>query len=281
MSHHQWNQKARDGRLLYAQAWQPEGEARSAVCLVHGLGEHSGRYGHVAAALNRAGHALLALDLRGHGRSSGRRGHIPSIEVVLDDIDLLLEEAAQRFPGRPRFLYGHSMGGLFVLYHALRRRPALAGVIATGSALRSPLEGQRAKVVLARLLSRLLPALTFPSGLNPATISRDPAVVQAYCNDPLVHDRISFRLAGELLRTSRWVMEHAAEFPLPLLLIHGGADRLTLPEGSREFAARVGGGCTLKVWEGLYHEVHNEPEQGEVLAYILAWVEERLKVEVR
>ncbi len=279
MTYYQWNWKSRDGWLLYAQGWQPEGEVRSVVCLVHGLGEHSGRYGHVAATLNRAGHALLALDLRGHGRSTGRRGHVPSLGAVLEDIDLLLEEAAGRFPGRPRFLYGHSMGALLVLDYALRRRPALSGVIATAAALRSPLEGQRVKVALARLLSRVFPALTFPSGLDPATISRDLAVVQAYRNDPLVHDRISFRLADELLRTSRWVMEHAAEFPLPLLLIHGGADRLTLPEGSREFAARAGKGCTLKVWEGLYHEVHNEPEQGEVLADILSWMEERLKVE--
>ncbi len=277
MSHPSWNWKSRDGWLLHAQAWQPEEEARSVVCLVHGLGEHSGRYSHVAAVLNRAGYALLALDLRGHGRSAGRRGHIPLLEVVLDDLDLLLEEAARRFPGRPRFLYGHSMGGLLVLYHTLRRRPPLAGVIATGSALRTPLEGQRLKVVLSRSLSRLLPALTLPSGLDPAAISRDPAVVQAYCSDPLVHDRISFRLASELLRASRWVMEHAAEFPLPLLLIHGGADCLTLPEGSREFAARAGRNCTLKIWEGLYHEVHNEPEQGEVLAYILSWMEEKLK----
>lgn len=277
MTHQQWNWKSRDGCLLYAQAWQPEGEARSAVCLVHGLGEHSGRYSHVADVLNRAGHALLAMDLRGHGRSTGRRGHAPSLEVMLDDIDLLLEEAARRFPGRPRFLYGHSMGGLLVLYYTLRRRPSIAGVIATGSALRSTLEGQAFKVVLVRLLSRLLPALTLASGLDPATISRDPAVVQAYRGDPLVHDRISFRLAGELLRASRWAMEHAAEFPLPLLLIHGGADRLTLPEGSREFSGRASRNCTLKIWEGLYHEVHNEPEQGEVLAYILSWMEERLR----
>lgn len=277
MTHQQWNWKSRDGWLLYAQAWQPEGETRSAVCLVHGLGEHSGRYSHVAAALNRAGYALMAMDLRGHGRSTGRRGHAPSLEVMLDDIDLLLEEAGRRFPGRPRFLYGHSMGGLLVLYYTLLRRPPLAGVIATGSALRTPLAEQKVKVTLARLLSRLLPALTLPSGLDPATISRDPAVVQAYRNDPLVHDRISFRLAGELLRASRWVMEHAAEFPLPLLLIHGGADRLTLPEGSREFADRAGRNCTLKIWEGLYHEVHNEPEQGEVLADILSWMEKRLR----
>ena len=278
MSHHQWNWKSRDGELLYAQAWQPEEEVRSVVCLVHGHGEHSGRYGHVAAALNRAGHALLALDLRGHGRSTGRRGHTPSLQALLEDLDLLLEQAARLFPGRPRFLYGHSMGGLLVLRYTLQRRPSLAGVIATASALRSTLENQRFKVALARLLSRLLPALALPSGLDPDTLSRDPAVVQAYRHDPLVHDRISFRLAGELLGASRWCMEHAADFPVPLLLIHGGADRLTLPEGSREFAARAPGNCTLKVWEGLYHEVHNEPEQGEVLADILSWMEERLSL---
>ena len=125
-----------DGLQLFAQAWQPDGESRAVVCLAHGLGEHSGRYSHVAAALNQAGYTLLGFDLRGHGHSEGQRGHAPTFDDMLDDITHLLEEAARRFPDSPRFLYGHSLGGTLVLNHALRRRSQVIGVIATGPSLR-------------------------------------------------------------------------------------------------------------------------------------------------
>lgn len=273
MDHTEFNWQTSDGLQLYAGEWRPAAEACAVVALVHGLGEHCGRYRHVAQALNEAGYALLSFDLRGHGRSEGPRGHTPSLTALLDDIGLLLQQAEARFPGRPCFLYGHSLGGLLVLNYVLRRRPALRGAIVTGPPLRTPLEEQGFKVTLARLMNRLLPGLTMPSGLPVAALSRDAAVVQAYVSDPLVHDRVSTRLAVELLSAGRWALAHAAEFPpVPLLIMHGGADRICLPDGSSEFAARVPGECTLKIWEGLYHEVHNEPEQREVLAFLIAWL---------
>ena len=273
MAHTEFNWKSRDGYILYAQEWQPEGQVRAVVCLVHGLGEHSGRYGHVAQALNGAGYALLSFDLRGHGRSEGPRGHTPSVESWMEDIAQLLEQAAERFPGRPRFLYGHSLGGLLVLNYVLRRRPALAGVIATGPALRSPLEGQTLKVAMARLLGRLAPTLTMASGLPVEALSHDSRVVQAYVSDPLVHDRATARLAVETFSAARWALEHAAEFPrVPLLVMHGGADRICLPEGSRDFAAHVPGERMLKIWEGSYHEIHNEPDQAAVLGFLIDWL---------
>ena len=134
MQHIEFTQQAPDGIQFYFQGWQPETPPKAVVCLVHGLGEHSGRYAHVAAALNDAGYALLGFDLRGHGKSGGPRGHTPSYETLMDDIGRLLAEAAHRYPGRPQFLYGHSLGGNLVLNYALRRKPGIGGVVATSPA---------------------------------------------------------------------------------------------------------------------------------------------------
>jgi len=269
-----WNSP--DGIAFYGQFWEPDTPPRAVVALVHGLGEHSGRYAHVAAALNEAGYAVMALDLRGHGKSTGQRGHFPSGEALLGDLDLFLGQVEARFPGRPRFLYGHSLGGILVLYYTLRRRPALAGVVATSSGLITALHQQKSKVALARILGTILPTLSMPSGLENAALSRDPEVAHIYGQDPLVHNQVTLRTGNILVEATRWTLDHAAEFPLPLLLVHGSADRIAFPESSVQCAAPARGDCTLKVWEGLYHETHNEPEKEEVLGYTVEWLNKHL-----
>jgi acylglycerol lipase len=272
VQHFEFGWQTEDGLRLYAQGWQPETEPRGVVCLVHGLGEHSGRYTHLAGFLNQAGYALLAFDLRGHGRSEGQRGHTPSYEVLLDDIAHFLAEAAERYPDHSRFLYGHSLGGGLVIEYALRRRPRLAGVIATGPLLRTAFQPPAWKLTLAKIMCSLWPTLALSNELDRQALSRDPEVVRAYNEDPLVHDRLSARLGMDMLQSGLWALEHAAEFPLPLLLMHGGADRITSPQASREFAAQAGEVCTLKIWDGFYHEIHNEPEQQQVFEYLLEWL---------
>ena len=275
MKHVEFGWKTGDGLQLYAQGWQPETEIKAVVCLVHGLGEHGGRYAHLAAFLSQAGYALLVFDLRGHGKSQGQRGYASSFGVLLDDISHLLEEAARRHSDRPRFLYGHSLGGSLVLDYALRRRPQLAGVIATGPGLRTAFEPPAWKVTLGKIMYRLWPALSMSNELDRQGLSRDPKVVRAYNSDPLVHDRVTARLGIDLLQSGLWAMEHAAEFPLPLLLMHGAADRITSAQASREFAAKAGDRCTLKIWDGLYHEIHNEPEKEQVFAFLLEWLKRK------
>jgi len=262
-----------DGLLLSAQGWQPDGEARGVVALVHGLGEHSGRYGHVGAALSEAGYVLYAFDLRGHGMSQGPRGHAPHCEYWMDDIARAIQDAAQALPDLPLFLYGHSLGGILVLNYALRRQPHLQGLVVTAPGLRTALERQTVKLALVRLLGRWLPALTLPSGLDPLGLSRNPAVVSAYVNDPLVHDKLSLGTALGLLQAIAYAFEHAANLQLPLLLMQGAADPLVFPEGALEFARLVPDQCTIKLWDGLYHELHNEPEQRQVLATMIAWLD--------
>lgn len=273
MDHFETRWRLKNGVELYAQGWQPETDAKAVVCLVHGLNEHSSRYTHVAAALNRAGYAVLAFDHHGHGRSGGMRGHIPSSSIFLESLDCLLREAEQMYPGKPRFLYGHSLGGIVVLYYTLSRKPALAGVIATSAGLRTALEEQKFKIALTRWLSPFLPKLSIPTGLDPTQLSRDPQVVKAYINDPLVEKHATLGLARSALEAIQYVFEHAHEFHLPLLLMHGDHDRIAYPRGSQEFASLVHSPCTLKLWEGFYHETHNEPEKDQVLAYVIAWLD--------
>lgn len=261
------------GLPIYTRRWEPEGPARAVVGLVHGLGEHSGRYGPVAERLTAAGYAVSSFDLRGHGHSGARRGDTRFAETF-GDIDRLLSDAAERFPDRPRFLYGHSLGGLLVLAYTLQRPPVVAGVVASGAALHTALREQKAKLLLVRMLGPLLSHVALPSGLDDTLISRDPDVVEAYRADPLVHDRATLGFGLDAIRAADSVLADAARFPVPLLLIHGGADRLTYPTGSRAFAAAVDPDlCTLTVYDGLFHEVHNEPERVRVLDDVVAWLD--------
>lgn len=269
--------KGEDGLHLYAQGWEPESEPKAVVCLVHGLGDHSGRYGHVAAHLVEHGYALLAVDLRGHGRSAGPRGHAATYEALLQDIDLLLGTAASYYPGRPRFLYGHSLGGGLVISYALSRRPKLAGVVATSPSLRPAIEPPAWKLRLGRLLYNVRPQMQMNNGLDIEGLSHEPAVIRAYRRDPLVHDRVSARLGLDLLSNGEQALGQAARFPLPLLLMHGNCDRLTSFAASRQFAEQAPAGiCTFREWDGLYHELHNEPQAGEVLNAITGWLDAHL-----
>jgi len=272
VKHFEFNWRTADGLRLYAQAWEPDTTPAAVVCLVHGLGEHSGRYAHVAAALTAAGYALLGFDLRGHGKSEGPRGHAPSYDILMDDIGRLLDEAAARYTDKPRFLYGHSLGGNLVINYSLRRKPDLAGVIATGPALRTATPPPAWKLALGKILYKIQPGMQMANGLDRDGLARDPAVVRAYASDPLVHDRISARLALDMLQAGEWALAHATEFPLPLLLVHGTADRLTSSKATQEFAAQAPGDVTLKLWEGFYHETHNEPEKAEVLGFMIDWL---------
>jgi alpha-beta hydrolase superfamily lysophospholipase len=197
----------------------------------------------------------------------------------MEDVAQLLAEAERRWPGCPRFLYGHSMGGNLVLNYTLRRKPPLAGVVVTAPWLRLVTSPPRLQVRLMQLIDHFYPALAFSNQLDPLTLSRDPAVAQAYKSDPLVHDRISTRLFLNVTESGQWALAHAHEFQLPLLLIHGGADRLISAEASREFAGRIPQNCLFKLWPELCHEPHNEPEQAEVFAFILDWFQGCLKAE--
>lgn len=268
---------AADGATIYRQQWLPEGDPKAVVCIVHGHGEHSGRYGNVVDALLQRGFAVFTFDLRGHGKSSGTRGDLRFAETM-EDIDELLADAQQQVPGVPVILYGHSLGGLLSMTYTVQRQPDLAAHVSTAPLLDTELREQWLKVTLANILGNVLPWVTLPVGGDAQGISRDPEVVAAYEADPMVHDKASFAFAKQSLEAMNDLRE-IDKYPVPLLLIHGTADEWTIPAASREFAERVSGDVTLYEYEGLYHEPHHEPEKEQIFADIMEWLESRVDLD--
>jgi alpha-beta hydrolase superfamily lysophospholipase len=270
-----WENK--EGIRFYLRGWEPNEKPKAVVALVHGHGEHVGRYHHVGKAFTRAGYTLIGFDLRGHGKSGGPRGHTTSYDALMDDIADFLTQVSKRYPKLKKFLYGHSLGGNLVLNFVLRYKPRLAGAIVTGPWLKLAFEPPAVQVTLARVMNKIAPAYTQDSNLDTTALSRDAEVVKAYDEDPLVHDRISARLYMGIHDSGLWALDHAAEFPVPLLLMHGTGDRLTSSQASRDFAERGGKKVTWRTWEGWYHELHNEPGKAEVLKAMIAWMNARIK----
>ena len=268
----EWKWTSRDGLEMYARGWVPEGQPKAVVCLVHGLGEHVNRYNHVGEAFARAGYALQGFDLRGHGQSDGPRGHTPSYQNLLDDISDFLADAKKRYPGLPLFLYGHSMGGNQVINYALRYPDGLRGVIVTSPWLQLVPKPGAILSFLLKIISAIFPSFSQPNGLEQAAISRDPEEVRKYASDPLVHDRISARLFTAMDANAVGALERAATLKVPMLLMHGSADRLSSADGSKEFAKKAGSIVTLRIWDGLYHETHNEPEKTDVIRAMTDWI---------
>ena len=269
----QLNWKSSEGLNIFGRGWELDRTPGAVVCLVHGLGEHIGRYEHVGAVFTAAGYALFGFDQRGHGRSEGPRGHTPSYESLMDDIGNLLTQARSRYPGVPCFFYGHSLGGNEVINYVMRRKPGILGVIATGPWLRLAFQPSAWQVALGRMMNRIAPGFTQASKLDATALSRDQKVVEGYVNDPLVHDRISARMFVEAYSSGEWALAHASGFSLPLLLMHGKADRITSAAASREFAERNGSNTALHILEDLYHEIHNEPEKTEVFKTMITWMD--------
>jgi alpha-beta hydrolase superfamily lysophospholipase len=270
--------KAPDGAEFYLVEWRPP-QPRAAVLLIHGLGEHSRRYDHVAQAFCHHGIAVLGFDHRGHGRSQGKRGHLPWAEKAPADIDHFLSDLKERFPGLPCFIYGHSMGGVMALEFAIKRNPKISGVICTSPGLSTAKPVPKAKLFLANLLYSLLPSFTLDNGLDVNNLSHDRQVVEAYRHDPLVTPQISSMLGLDLINTGRWVEENAEDFSHPLLLMQGTGDTIVSLEAVRRFAARVPRDLiTYHEFAGMFHELHNEPGiQSEFLTSVANWIHGRSK----
>ncbi len=264
-----------DGIDIYGIDW-PIANAKAIVCIVHGLGEHIHRYEHAIDYFHKNNIAVIGYDRRGHGRSKGKRGHTISYDAFLDEVDHLLGEAKKRYPSLPVFLYGHSMGGNIVLNFTLDRKPVINGVISTGAHIRLAFQPSSITLALGKMMRNIYPGFSQPNGLDVHLLSRDTKVVEAYKNDPYVHNQVTAITGLSMLEKADVLDHYTAAFPVPLLIMHGGADGITSPGGSKDFAARVRGDITLKIWDKFYHEIHNEPEQDLVFAEILGWIDGRV-----
>jgi len=264
-----------DGETLSLRRLPAAGRSRGVVVLVHGLAEHAGRYKALAERLRGWGFAVWAHDHHGHGESSGARGGLPSELRLVDDLARVIDDARRENPGLPLVLLGHSLGGLVAASLVARGVRSVDGLVLSSPGL-DPGLNKFQKALLA-VLPRIAPGLRVGNGLDDNFLSHDRAVVQAYRDDPLTHDRIGGRLARFLAHEGALVQQAAAHWPVPTLLIYAGDDRLVVPAASRAFAeaAASGGMVEARCFESLYHEIFNEVDAGPVFAALQRWLDKR------
>lgn len=267
-----FNIKLNNGLVLKGMLESPGENTRGVIIFVHGLGEHIQRYKYWAGLFKKEGIAFTGVDLPGHGNSGGRKGYIKSYVQLGEMIDIMLKTCVRTFPGVPLYIYGHSLGGGVVLNYILRNNPGVNGAIVTSPWLRLSFEPSKIKLIMADVMKYLVPGLIQPSGLNVSHISRDETVIEKYKNDPLVHGKISVSLFYGAMSAASYSLAHASELKIRTLLMHGSDDLICSPEGSREFAAKTDK-VELKIWEGGYHELHNEPFKEEVFKHIINWID--------
>jgi len=270
-----FNIRLSNGQILKGFIKSPGSDLRGVIVLVHGLGEHIQRYRDWAGLFNKENIGFAGVDLPGHGISDGKKGHIKDYSVTDEMISILLGECRKTFPGTPLFIYGHSLGGGIVLDYLIRNKPKIKGAVVTSPWLKLSFEPDKVKVRLAAFMKNILPALVQPSGLNAGYLSRDSEVVARYKADPLVHDKISVSLFYSAMKAAENALKNAKDLNVALLLMHGSDDQICSPDGSREFASLTKMD-ELKIWDGGYHELHNESFRQEVFSYIIGWINKRL-----
>lgn len=263
---------AADGTGLHVTDYMlPPGQSRGSIVLMHGLGEHSGRYQHLATFFNSCGLSVRCYDHRGHGRSDGRRGDVINGDPMLQDAQIVIDDFSSRF-SMPPFLFGHSMGGLFAARFALSGRSRLRGLLLSSPAL--ALRLKRVDLALLKVAEALVPWLGVPNGLNAADLCHDSAVVAAYKADPLVHARISARLLRSMLNAIDQSQAQAGAMAVPVLLLVAGSDRAVDPTGALRFYQHLPPGLAqLHVYEHMFHEIFNEPDAQRALDDVRAWLQ--------
>ena len=267
--------KLSNGQALRGLIKSPGDNARAGIILVHGIGEHIGRYSHCVERFNEKGFGVVGVDLPGHGKSDGKRGKLNSYSLTDEMLDFLISEYKKTFPGIPVFIFGQSLGAGIVLQYILQKKPDIKGAVCSSPWLRLTFKPARIKLVLASIMKSLYPSLIQPSGLIVSHLSHDQKEIDAYLADPLNHDKISVGLFHSAASAAEYSLLHADELKIPLLLMHGSDDQITSPQGSRDFASKTNM-AELKIWDGGYHELHNEVFKDDVISYMLNWIEKKI-----
>ncbi|MCJ7786070.1 MAG: alpha/beta hydrolase [Desulfobacterales bacterium] len=262
---------------VYFQGWLPESEPKAVLLIVHGLAEHCGRYMSVVNHFVPLGYAVYGIDHLGHGKSDGKRVYVERFNDYTNTLKVYFDMIHGWQPDKPIFLVGHSMGGLISAVYLLDHQAELAGAVLSGPAVKIPKHVTPAMLFVGKMLSTLIPKFGLLS-LEADGVSRDPSVVQAYVSDPLVHrGKATARVAAEMLKAMQTISGQAARITLPILIVQGSADRLVNPAGARMLYNAVSSvDKEIRIYDGLYHEVFNEPEHDKVLRDIEIWLEAHL-----
>ena len=274
MKHEEYEWLSNDKKKIYAQSWQPDQQPDGILLVVHGLGEHSGRYELLANEFNQYGLAVLSLDMVGNGRSEGKRGHIKNYQRLMEQVDLLIMKSEELFPGKPRILFGHSWGGNLVLNYAMMKDPHVDALIASSPWLRLAFRPPAYLLFCMSILKKIAPSITVKGPVQSSNRCHNPAVNEEVQNDPLMHRWISIRMFEIINRQGIYAMKNIYKINRPLLLMHGNEDRVTSYEATEEMARNTSHLTRLKIWDGLYHELISEFENKEIFLYIISWLEE-------
>ncbi len=278
MNHQEGDFKGIRDLKIYYQCWLPEKDPKAVLLIVHGLAEHSGRYMNLVNHFVPLGYAIYGVDHIGHGKSAGSRVYVERFEDFTDTLKDFSHMIRDWQPKKPIFLIGHSMGGLISSIYLLDHQDELSGAVLSGPSVKIPDNISSVTILAGKLFSTLMPKLGLLA-LEADGVSRDPEVVKAYINDPLVYTgKITARLAAELLKAMKSAAAGASKITLPILIAQGSEDRLVDPDGAQMLHDTVGSVYkTLKIYDGLYHEIFNEPEHHKVLGDVEAWLESRHK----
>lgn len=272
MKHIENKSEIRSGKTIFYQSWLPDRKSTAIILLVHGFGEHSGRYStHFASFFTNNQIGIATFDLPGHGKSYGKRGHIDDPLILLEIITDLVNRLKNENPEMPIFIYGHSFGGEVSLWYSLVNSNTVRGYIITSPLIGTKEEVPAGKLIMAKIMDNIMPSFTMDNGIEVQKLSRDSQIVNAYESDPLVHRNISAKTGMMIINRGKWIMENASNNTNDTLLMIGNQEEIVNPEAVKQFQ-ELAPKVTYKVWEGLYHELHNEPEKEDVLLFILDWI---------
>jgi acylglycerol lipase len=277
MQHTEGKFTGRNNFNLYRQAWLPDAAPKAILLVVHGIAEHSGRYTNLVNYFGPKGYAVYSFDLRGHGKSDGKRSYVERFSYYLDDLQTFFNLVRTENPSTKIFMVGHSMGSTIAIDYALEHQREMNGLIISGTTLKAGSSINQATILMAKMLSVLLPKMGV-SALDSSGISRDKAVVEAYVKDPLNYTgKLSARVGAELLKTMDMLQKRLSEITLPILIMQGSQDRISDPSSSKMLYDGVRSkDKTMTIYEGFYHEIFNDPERQQVFTDMEAWLNARL-----
>lgn len=273
MKHTEFNWKNSRQENIFAQSWEIE-NPKAVLAIVHGMGEHSSRYEHLAAFFNKQGFSCYTFDHIGHGKSDGKRGHTESLDELLDGIQTLIDYGKKQASNLPVYLFGHSMGGNLVLNYAMRKKHDLEGLIVSAPWIRLAFQPPSFKMKLAAVMNKIYPKFTEKSDLKGERVTRTAEIASAYDADNLIHQEITTRFFFSISEAGNWILQNSDKLKVRTLLMHGTADSLTDYSASKEFAEKAGNNLRLETFDGWFHELHNEPEHLQQFDLILNWMKE-------
>ncbi len=276
LNHREYHWLSSDGLKLFAQHWMPEDKPRAIINLVHGFKDHSGRFSAWAQKLNREGFGVIAVDLRGHGRSEGRRGYADRFDRYLQDTHVMCIRSHELFGDIPHFLYGQSLGGNIVTNYLITESNMPAAAIITSPWFTLAFKPALFTQMTASILRYLLPGILVKSDLDPNGLSHDPKIVEDYLKDPLVHNKISPRLYFAIEEYGLKASRNIYKINVPLLVMHGSADPITSCKQTRSFVMNAGNLTTYKEWPGGYHELHNDTMADDVFRFLVDWLNKQV-----